>query len=52
MKLSDQHPVMTRWKDTLVIRRDPAVTNEMEPKPDNEADSNEGCEAELVEASS
>ena len=52
MKVSDQRPVMIRWKETLVICRDPVVTEEMEPKPGNEADSNVGCETELVEASS
>lgn len=29
MKVSDQRPVMIRWKDTLVIRRDPAEAEKM-----------------------
>ncbi|GFM34875.1 hypothetical protein [Desulfovibrio subterraneus] len=52
MKISDQRPVMIRWKDTLVIPRDPVVTEEMGGTEVDEADSNVGCETELVEASS
>jgi hypothetical protein len=53
VKVSDQRPVMIRWKDTLVIRRDPALAKEMElSEARDEADSDEGWEAELAEACS
>ena len=51
MKVSDQRPVMIRWKDTLVIRRDPALAKEMElSEARDEADCDEEWEAELAEA--
>jgi hypothetical protein len=51
VKVSDQRPVMIRWKDTLVIRRDPALAKEMElSEARDEADCDEEWEAELAEA--
>ncbi len=50
VKVSDQRPVMIRWKDTLVIRRDPAVAEEMVEmsEADDETDSDEGWELEIT----
>ena len=42
VKVSDQPPVMTRWKDTLAIRRDPTVTEEMGETEVGEDDKDEG----------
>lgn len=46
VKVSDQRPVMIRWKDTLVIRRDPAVAGEI-GEVEGEEENDEGWEAEL-----
>lgn len=46
VKISDQRPVMIRWKDTLVIRRDPAVAGEI-GEVEGKEENDEGWEAEL-----